>query len=124
MAEPATEPHTRHRNWHPADELASVRAEIKTLQLREGTLRSELLTGDDLSGVDFSAQVRVSRREGLDVAAVKRHFGMAALKPFVTVTEVRQVWLSAKRATDKTTDKTFSIENRSTDNTTDKTPLS
>ena len=43
-------------NLHPADELARVRAQIKTLEEREGQLREELLSGRvGLEGEDHVA---------------------------------------------------------------------
>lgn len=93
------------RNRHPADELADVRAEIKALQAQEVILRARLLAGDDLSRADFTAQIVVSQRERLNAAALKAHFGTAALRPFMTATKVQQVWLKARNGADKNTDK-------------------
>jgi hypothetical protein len=85
------------RNRHPVDELADVRAELKTLQAREVELRTALLEeGADRKGVSFVARVSVFRQERLDLEAVKEHFGETALRPFVVGQEVRQVRLSAR----------------------------
>jgi hypothetical protein len=83
-------------NRHPADELADVRAQIKALQVREAQLRACLLAGVDPNGADFIAQIAVSQRTMIDFEAVKRHFGLAALKPFMVAKTVRVIWLKAK----------------------------
>jgi hypothetical protein len=85
------------RNRHPADELADVRTEIKALQERESRLRAALLDGDcGPEGDDFVARFVTLKQSRLDVEEVKKHFGMATLKPFFTDKEVQQVRLEAR----------------------------
>src|SRR4051812_12808611 len=72
------------RNRHPVDELADVRAEIKTLQAREAELRAVLLAdGADLSGSEHYARVTVSERETLDAKAITEALGKDALSRFM-----------------------------------------
>lgn len=84
------------RNRHPVDELADVRAEIRTKQAREAELRALLLDGVcGREGAEFVARVTVLKQARLDIEAAKKHLG-AALRPFMVDKEVRQVRLDAK----------------------------
>jgi hypothetical protein len=67
---------------HPADELADIREQLRELRAREGEVRQRLLDSKDYRGTRYRVTVRVQSREHLDVYAVKKHFGAAALKPF------------------------------------------
>jgi len=85
------------RNRHPVDELADVRAQIKTLQAREAELRAMVLNGEcELAGDDYVAVVQTRPRNGIDLLALRRHLG-AALKPFMTAREMTQVWIRVRQ---------------------------
>jgi hypothetical protein len=80
-------------NRHPVDQLADVRAEIRTLKGREDELRDAIL-GGECSGVGDQYVARIDTREKrtLDVDLLTQHFGADTLKPFFkigTVTSVR-----------------------------------
>ncbi len=67
-------------NRHPVDQLANVRATIKTLQEREAQLKEQIVAmmGDDASigGDEFIASLRPgSRKGGLDEKRLAEHFG-------------------------------------------------
>ena len=83
-------------NRHPVDELADVRAQIKTLCIEEAELRAIVLTGEcGLAGDEYVAVVQTRPRNGIDLLALKKHFG-TALKPFFTAREITQVWLQVR----------------------------
>lgn len=87
------------KNRHPADELAEVRAEIRTLKDREGVLRGELLECSKV-GVDFVARFVPYRRRRLDFRALEKHFGADVLEPFMVETEFQRLDLVARRDAD------------------------
>ena len=87
------------RNRHPADLLADVRAEIRQLKIYEAELRQELLAdGADLTGVQFKAIVsRYGRtRETADIKGLIKHFGEAAVRPFIQTTDYQVVLLRVR----------------------------
>lgn len=67
-------------NRHPVDELADVRASIKTLEERESVLKEQIIDGllerltdgetQTVVGDEHSASVSISTRETLDRAKV------------------------------------------------------
>ena len=83
------------RNRHIVDQLADVRAEIKTLQAKEDELKSAISTAmadrDSLGGDEFIAMQKVSERKGsIDAAAMKKD-GIDVdkyRKPAVTVYQI------------------------------------
>jgi hypothetical protein len=87
------------RNRHPADELADVRADIKRLELRELALRQQLVESPaaDRAGELFIAKVSPYTKQHLDAAALRRHFGEAALAPFYRQPGGAVVRLSRKK---------------------------
>jgi hypothetical protein len=87
---------TRLTNRHPADELADVRAQIRSLQERETELRTTILNGKcSLAGDDYIAVVQTRPQNRVDIPALRKHFG-AALKPFMRAREVTQVWIKVR----------------------------
>ena len=63
-------------NIHPADALADVRAEIKSLQVKEKYLRDKILArGEDLVGDFHEASVRKTSSAKLDEAKLKEALG-------------------------------------------------
>ena len=79
-------------NVHPADELATLRDEIKTRQARADELRSKLLAEvADLKGDNYTAKITDSVRESLDRKAITEAFGEAAVAPFIKATRVQTV---------------------------------
>jgi hypothetical protein len=67
------------RNRHPADELAELRAEIKTLQTREQELREMLIAADPAEriGMAYKATITTTMRTWYDLQALKERFGNA-----------------------------------------------
>ena len=81
-------------NIHPADELSSVREEIKILQTRADELRDQLLAaGADLKGEQYTASIVPGVRETLDRKALTEAFGEKAVAPFVKATTYKTVKL-------------------------------
>jgi hypothetical protein len=71
------------RNVHPVDELADVRAAIKSLETREAELRQKLLSGEaSLCGDTWRAVIRSQSSERIDAKAARRALG-DALRPFM-----------------------------------------
>lgn len=67
-------------NRHPVDQLANVRATIKTLQEREAELKDQIGTmmgaADSLGGDEFIAiQKLKTRKGGLDAKKLEAKFG-------------------------------------------------
>jgi hypothetical protein len=85
-----------HTNRHPADALADVRDEIRTLQQREDVLRQELLASDDRVGAEWEASIHSHTQERLDSRAVIKHFGAATLRPFFKRIAFQQVRLQRR----------------------------
>jgi hypothetical protein len=84
-------------NIHPADELSSIREEIKILTGRADKLRDQLLAdGADLSGDSYTANIVPGVRETLDRAAITEAFGEKAIAPFVKKTHFKTVKLVEK----------------------------
>lgn len=81
-------------NRHPADALADIRSQIKTLRELEAALRAQLITGGDLAGDEHVAHVVTIHQLRIDIdEAVRKHFGAEAIKPFLTSSAVTQVRL-------------------------------
>jgi hypothetical protein len=81
-------------NIHPADELSSVREEIKILQTRADELRDQLLAaGADLKGDQYTASIIPGVRETLDRKALTEAFGEKAVAPFIKATAYKTVKL-------------------------------
>jgi len=79
-------------NIHPADELSSVREEIKILTKQADGLRDKLLTDrEHLKGDQYTAIIRAKSRETLDRKAIEEAFGTAAIAPFIKITNYEQV---------------------------------
>ncbi len=75
-------------NRAPADELVDVREKIRYLKDREEFLRGRMLAGEcSLVGDDFEVVISKTKSERLDTAAIKREFGLATLRPFLTTVE-------------------------------------
>jgi hypothetical protein len=70
---------------HPAEELADIRHQIKALETRETKLRDALLNAEQLEriGEEWIAEVSQQKGHRLDNDALKKHFGLEALQPFV-----------------------------------------
>jgi hypothetical protein len=86
----------QYRNRHPVDQLAEVRAQIRTLQEEEETLRAKVLDGEcGLAGDDYVAIVQTRPQNKVDMQALRKAFG-AALKPYLVAREVTQVWLKVR----------------------------
>jgi hypothetical protein len=85
------------QNRHPADLLADTRAEIKALQKREDNLRRQLVESGDLTGAEWKAQIVNRTQERLECSAVIKHFGKAALQPFLKTLEFDQVYLKRRK---------------------------
>ncbi len=85
-------------NLAPADRLAKVRDEIRILKAEEDELRSGFIDGElDAVGDEHVVVITTSRSERIDTQALKREWGMAKLRPFVTESETTFVKLK-KRA--------------------------
>ena len=83
-------------NIHPVDELARVRAQIKTLEEREGQLREELLSGRvGLEGEDHVAQLVSTPRAWVSLKSARQTLG-SILDPFISEKIVRMVRIAAK----------------------------
>jgi hypothetical protein len=82
-------------NRHPADELADVREEKRSHKAREDELRAQLIAANpaDLLGEEWKAVIRRSRRTHIDAKAAIKHFGKAAMAPFITTIETQTVLL-------------------------------
>jgi hypothetical protein len=71
-------------NRHPADELADVRARIRELERRESALRRIIIADpDQRDGEEFKASVGERPCERADMKALKRDFGLDALRPYL-----------------------------------------
>ena len=79
-------------NFRPADELLSVRAEIKRLEAREAELRQVFIDAEEGSKVFLGEYAFVSithsARKTLDRAALVAEFGEDAIEPFMKTTDV------------------------------------
>jgi len=85
------------KNRHPADELADVRDEIARLEWREAELRNVLLAdGADRLGVEWEAAIRHGTNERIDVKSAIKHFGSAAVEPFLRRTDFCAVRLKRR----------------------------
>jgi len=85
-------------NLAPADRLARVREDIRILKAEEEELKDGFKAGDlDTVGDEHVVVITTSRSEKIDTQALKREWGMAKLRPFVTETETTFVKLK-KRA--------------------------
>jgi hypothetical protein len=76
---------TAMANRHPADELADIRDQIAVLKTRETKLRNALLNAEqsDRIGEEWIAEITQWKSNRLDNAALKKHFGLEALQPFM-----------------------------------------
>jgi len=84
-------------NRHPIDRLADLRSEIKRLEAEEAELRKEILNGEHgLIGDQWIASVKVSDRESLDTALVRKHLGPEGVKPFLKVSTVQLLKLTER----------------------------
>lgn len=84
-------------NLAPADRLAKVREEIRILKVEEDELRAGFIDGDlDAVGDEHVVIVTTTRSERSDTQALKREWGMAKLRPFVTETETTFVKLKKR----------------------------
>jgi hypothetical protein len=60
------------RNIPVPDQLAAVRAQIKTLETREAELRTLILTNPDIrEGAAYLAEVKVSQQERTDIKEMR-----------------------------------------------------
>jgi hypothetical protein len=86
-------------NRHPVDQLADVRAEIKTLKTREEQLRDKIL-GGDCGEVGDQYVARIDRRDKrtLDVDLLTRHFGAETLKPFFKTSAFTTIRLAERQS--------------------------
>ena len=81
-------------NVHPADALAEIREQIKTLTARADELRDKLLAdGADLKGDQYTATITPGVRETLDRKAIEEAFGEKAIAPFLKKTTFQTVKL-------------------------------
>ena len=81
-------------NVHPADALAEIREQIKTLTARADELRDKLLAdGADLKGDQYTATITPGVRETLDRKAIEEAFGEKAIAPFLKKTSFKTVKL-------------------------------
>jgi len=81
-------------NVHPADALAEIREQIKTLTARADELRDKLLAdGADLKGDQYTATITPGVRETLDRKAITEAFGEKAVEPFLKKTVFQTVKL-------------------------------
>lgn len=87
-------------NIHPADELFTLRAQIKALQEREAELRDALLASNDAGreGAEYRAFVIPSTRETLDKTAITLALGKDVIEPFLKRSEVKTLKLAKKDA--------------------------
>ncbi|WP_028164091.1 hypothetical protein [Bradyrhizobium elkanii] len=81
-------------NRHPVDQLADVRAEIKTLQERETELKEGLLLEDaDLSGSEYYARIVPLTQHRLDRKLLEQRFGQRAVEECCKDVETVQIRL-------------------------------
>ncbi len=89
---------TPRRNIHPVDELADVRAKIKSLEVREEELRDALLSPEASKiGVQWEASIKTHKANRFDLRAATRYFGTAALQPFMRLTPYKTVNLKRRK---------------------------
>jgi hypothetical protein len=88
-------PLTAIANRHPADEIADIRDQITALKTRETQLRDALLTAEqtDRIGDEWIAEITQHKSNRLDNDALKKHFGLEALQPFMRATVTKSIRL-------------------------------
>ena len=86
---------TAMANRHPADEIADIRGQIAALKTRETKLRDALLNAEqsDRIGEEWIAEITQRKSNRLDSAALKRHFGLEALQPFMRESVTKSIRL-------------------------------
>jgi hypothetical protein len=82
-------------NRHPADELADIRDQIAVLKTRGTKLRNALLSAEqsDRIGEEWIAEITQWKSNRLDNAALKKHFGLEALQPFMRESVTKSIKL-------------------------------
>jgi hypothetical protein len=86
-------------NRHPVDQLADVRAEIRTLKTREEQLRDKILKGEcDEVGDQYVARIDTREKRTIDVDLLTQHFGADTLKPFFKVGTVTSVRIAERQS--------------------------
>jgi len=91
----ATPAFTAMANRHPADEIADIRDQIAVLKTRETKLRDALLNAEqsDRIGEEWIAEITQRKSNRLDNAALKKHFGLEALQPFLRESVTKSIRL-------------------------------
>jgi hypothetical protein len=85
-------------NRHPVDQLADIRAEIKTLKTREEQLRDKILAGEcGEVGDQYVARIDTRDKRTLDVDLLTRHFGAETLKPFFKTSTFATIRLAERQ---------------------------
>ena len=86
------------QNRHPADRLADVRSEIKSLEAEEVTLRAYLLEHpEDRTGEEHFAIVGSQSRRRVDLKALADEVGASILARFTTFGTAMTVRLQRRR---------------------------
>jgi hypothetical protein len=90
---------TETANRHPADEIADIRDQIAALKTRETQLRDALLTAElsDRIGEEWIAEIKESKSSRLDNDALRKHFGLEALQPFMRESAIKSIKLISVR---------------------------
>ena len=91
----ATSAFTSMANRHPADEIADIRDQIAVLKTRETKLRDALLNAEQSEriGEEWIAEITQRKSTLLDKAALKKHFGLEALQPFMRESVTKSIKL-------------------------------
>jgi hypothetical protein len=86
---------TAMANRHPADEIADIRERIAALKTREVELRDAMLTAElsDRIGEEWIVEITQRKSNRLDNAALKEHFGLEALQPFMRESVTKSISL-------------------------------
>ncbi len=81
------------------DELATVKAQIAALQVREKALVAALkATGmDRIVGTLHEAVISLSERETIDTKALRADLGEDCIKPYLRITDVETLRLTARK---------------------------
>ena len=87
-------------NIHPADALADIRAEIRSLQIKEGFLRGKILDSDGCLKGDFY-EASVTRQKVMKLDQEKLEKALGDLTPYKTENEMVIVRVKSLR-NDKT----------------------
>lgn len=90
---------TETANRHPSDEIADIRDQIAALKTRETQLRDALLTAElsDRIGEEWIAEIKESKSSRLDNDALRKHFGLEALQPFMRESVIKSIKLISVR---------------------------